>query len=274
MDYHERLEEAAQASWESFGFGPDDVDLVELHDATSPEELYSASSAWASSGWARPAGHRGRGHHLGGRAVTVNTSGGLVGRGIRWGPPAWPRRSRSSTQLRGRAGDRQVPGARIGVAVNTGGGHRGRRGVRGHPRHRCRAAGVPGASSSAGRGWRSRQGGHQRGPVGGLDTNDAWITERTGIRERRWAAPRRSWPSRPASGPSSTPGVGPERHRPDHLGHDHARRHRCRARRPPSRRSSGIRGRGLRPERRLLGLRLRPWWRRPACWPSGPAGAL
>jgi hypothetical protein len=44
IDYHERLEETAAAAWDEFGFGPGDIDMVELHDATSPEELYALES--------------------------------------------------------------------------------------------------------------------------------------------------------------------------------------------------------------------------------------
>jgi len=121
MDYHERLEETAQAAWEAFGFGPGDVDLVELHDATSPEELYALEClGFFDIGEAGPATLAGD-TDLGGSAVTVNTSGGLVGRGHPLGATGLAQAVEVVTQLRGRAGDRQVPGARIAVAVNTGG---------------------------------------------------------------------------------------------------------------------------------------------------------
>jgi len=38
-----------------------------------------------------------------------------------------------------------------------------------------------------------------------LDTNDAWIVERTGIRERRVGGTTRDWPSRPARRRSTRP---------------------------------------------------------------------
>ena len=44
LDYHDRLTQAAASAWESFGLGPDEVDLVELHDATAAEELYALES--------------------------------------------------------------------------------------------------------------------------------------------------------------------------------------------------------------------------------------
>ncbi len=41
MDYHDRLAETATAAWEDAGVDPGDIDVVELHDATSPEEIYA-----------------------------------------------------------------------------------------------------------------------------------------------------------------------------------------------------------------------------------------
>lgn len=39
VDYHDRLTQTSSEAWEAFGIGPDDLDMVELHDATSAEEL-------------------------------------------------------------------------------------------------------------------------------------------------------------------------------------------------------------------------------------------
>ncbi len=44
MDYHDRLAEAAGVAWDAAGVDPADVDVVELHDATSAEELYALES--------------------------------------------------------------------------------------------------------------------------------------------------------------------------------------------------------------------------------------
>lgn len=51
----------------------------------------------------------------------MNPSGGLVGRGHPLGATGIAQVVELTNQLRGRGGPRQVPGARLGVAVNTGG---------------------------------------------------------------------------------------------------------------------------------------------------------
>ena len=121
IDYHDRLSRAAAAAWESFGLGPDDFDLVELHDATSAEELYSLESlGFFGTGEAGPATLAGD-TTVGGRRITVNPSGGLVARGHPIGATGIAQVIELATQLRGRGGARQVPGARLGAAINTGG---------------------------------------------------------------------------------------------------------------------------------------------------------
>ena len=121
MDYHDRLELTARAAWEEFGFGPQDVDMVELHDATAPEELYALESlGFFEPGAAGPATLAGA-TSIGGHGLTVNPSGGLVGRGHPLGATGIAQVVELATQLRRRAGERQVPAGRLGVAVNTGG---------------------------------------------------------------------------------------------------------------------------------------------------------
>jgi len=121
LDYHDRLAETARAAWDELGLAPHDFDLVELHDATSPEELYALESlGFFDAGCAGPATLAGD-TSIGGRAVTVNPSGGLVGRGHPLGATGIAQVIELADQLRCRSGPRQVPGARLGVAVNTGG---------------------------------------------------------------------------------------------------------------------------------------------------------
>lgn len=121
IDYHERLSETAAAAWEESGIDPADVDLVELHDATSPEELYALESlGFFKPGDAGPATAAGD-TAIGGKGIAVNTSGGLVSRGHPLGATGLAQVVELTTQLRGYAGPRQVDGARLAVAVNTGG---------------------------------------------------------------------------------------------------------------------------------------------------------
>jgi acetyl-CoA acetyltransferase len=121
MDYHERLAEAGLAAWDHADIDPADVDVVELHDATSAEELYALESlGFFKPGDAGPATVAGD-TSIGGPGITVNTSGGLVSRGHPLGATGIAQVVELTDQLRGRAGPRQVAGARLAVAANTGG---------------------------------------------------------------------------------------------------------------------------------------------------------
>jgi acetyl-CoA acetyltransferase len=121
MDYHDRLAEAGAVAWDAASADPADVDVVELHDATSAEELYALESlGFFKPGDAGPATEAGD-TSLGGKGVTVNTSGGLVARGHPLGATGIAQVVELTAQLRGTAGPRQVDGARLAVAANTGG---------------------------------------------------------------------------------------------------------------------------------------------------------
>ena len=121
IDYHDRLAETAAAAWDASGVDPADVDVVELHDATSAEEICALEALGfykpGDAGAATAAGHT----TLGGSGVTVNTSGGLVSRGHPLGATGIAQVVELVAQLRDEAGARQVEGARLAVAANTGG---------------------------------------------------------------------------------------------------------------------------------------------------------
>ena len=111
---------AANKAWARTGLSPADVDVVELHDATSFCELYQLEMLGFC-----PEGQGGRfvesgATALGGR-LPVNVSGGLVSKGHPVGATGLSMVYETCLQLRGEAGDRQVPGAAIGLIENGGG---------------------------------------------------------------------------------------------------------------------------------------------------------
>ncbi|WP_026343637.1 thiolase C-terminal domain-containing protein [Nocardia sp. BMG111209] len=110
---------AARKVFDAAGIGVDDVDVIELHDCFSINELitYEALGLCAAgeSGALVESGATG----YGGRWV-VNPSGGLISKGHPLGATGLAQAAELSWQLRGLARDRQVPGARIGLAHNLG----------------------------------------------------------------------------------------------------------------------------------------------------------
>jgi acetyl-CoA acetyltransferase len=121
IDYHDRLTHTAEAAWEAFGWGPEDADMVELHDATAAEEIYALESlGFFGPGEAGPATEAGQ-TGVDSPGLVVNPSGGLVGRGHPLGATGLAQVVELATQCRGRAGARQIARPRLGVAVNTGG---------------------------------------------------------------------------------------------------------------------------------------------------------
>jgi acetyl-CoA acetyltransferase len=102
------------------GVGPEDIDCVELHDATSFGELHQSE---ALGFFPRGEGgvHAERGEtRIGGR-LPVNPSGGLLSRGHPIGASGLAQIHELTTQLRGEAGARQVANASIALAENGGG---------------------------------------------------------------------------------------------------------------------------------------------------------
>ena len=111
---------AAQKAYKMAGIGPEEVRVVEVHDATAPAELI----VYEELGLCR-VGEGGKMiddgvTKLGGR-VPVNPSGGLLAKGHPVGATGVAQISEIFWQLRGEAGKRQVPGARVGLTENGGG---------------------------------------------------------------------------------------------------------------------------------------------------------
>ncbi|MET9032566.1 lipid-transfer protein [Streptomyces mirabilis] len=111
--------EAARQVYERSGLGIDDVDVVELHDCFSINELLTYEALGmceeGESGELVESGAT----TYGGRWV-VNPSGGLISKGHPLGATGIAQVAELVWQLRGEAGPRQVSGARIGLAHNIG----------------------------------------------------------------------------------------------------------------------------------------------------------
>ena len=114
------VERAAQRAYEQAGIGPDELDVVELHDAAAPAELITYEELGLCAPGDGPKLLASGDTALGGR-VPVNTSGGLLSKGHPIGATGCAQLVELVDQLRGRAGDRQVEGARVALAENGGG---------------------------------------------------------------------------------------------------------------------------------------------------------
>ena len=100
--------------------GPDDIDVVELHDASSLGELIQFAGLGFST-WEDAAEMARSGATTLGGKIPVNPSGGLVSKGHPLGATGLGQIAEIVMQLRGEAGKRQVEGARLGITENGGG---------------------------------------------------------------------------------------------------------------------------------------------------------
>jgi acetyl-CoA acetyltransferase len=110
---------AAKQAYEQAGIGPEDVNLVELHDCFATAEIVHYENlglcADGEGGRMIDEGETA----LGGR-VPVNVSGGLLSKGHPLGATGIANIYEVTTHLRGEAGKRQVEGARIGLTHVVG----------------------------------------------------------------------------------------------------------------------------------------------------------
>jgi acetyl-CoA acetyltransferase len=113
---------ASTAAYEVAGLGPAELDCVEVHDAAASAELWIYEQLGVAEAGGGPALIRSGRTALGGE-LPVNTSGGLLSRGHPIGATGLAQTVETVLQLRGEAGGRQVPGARIGLTQNAGGFH-------------------------------------------------------------------------------------------------------------------------------------------------------
>ncbi|MFT4979388.1 MAG: acetyl-CoA acetyltransferase, partial [Myxococcota bacterium] len=114
------LQAAAKRAYDRAGLTPKDVDVAEVHDASSFCELQATELLGfcdiGSGGVYAAAGATSRGG-----SRPVNLSGGLVSKGHPLAATGLGMIEELATQLRGEAGTRQQPGARIGLQHNAGG---------------------------------------------------------------------------------------------------------------------------------------------------------
>jgi len=107
-------------AYDEAGIGPEDLDVVECHDAFTISEILH----YEALGLCKP-GEGGRlvaeGHTTLGGRIPVNVSGGLLSRGHPVGATGVAQVVEVVTQLRGDAGPRQVEGAKAGLAHCMGG---------------------------------------------------------------------------------------------------------------------------------------------------------
>ncbi|TMA73560.1 MAG: thiolase family protein [Deltaproteobacteria bacterium] len=106
---------AAKQAYAKAGVGPEDVDLVELHDCFATAELlHYENLGLCGEGEAGRLIDEDETAH-GGR-IPVNVSGGLLSKGHPLGATGVANIFEVTQHLRGRAGDRQVEGAKVGLA--------------------------------------------------------------------------------------------------------------------------------------------------------------
>ncbi len=114
------VERAVQSAYESAGVGPDDLDVIELHDAAAPAELIVYEELGLCAKGEGPA-LLAKGETALGGSRPVNTSGGLLSKGHPIGATGLAQIAEVTWQLQGRAGDRQVDGPKLALCENAGG---------------------------------------------------------------------------------------------------------------------------------------------------------
>ncbi|XP_061042566.1 sterol carrier protein 2 [Eubalaena glacialis] len=111
--------EAARKCYEKSGLRPSDIDVIELHDCFSTNELLTYEALGLC-----PEGQGGklvdRGDNTYGGKWVINPSGGLISKGHPLGATGLAQCAELCWQLRGEAGKRQVPCAKVALQHNLG----------------------------------------------------------------------------------------------------------------------------------------------------------
>ncbi|XP_074506694.1 sterol carrier protein 2 [Sebastes fasciatus] len=116
---YDMSQSAARKCYETAGLKPSDVDVIELHDCFSANELITYEALGLC-----PEGKAGemidRGDNTYGGKFVVNPSGGLISKGHPLGATGLAQCAELCWQLRGQADRRQVPGAKVALQHNIG----------------------------------------------------------------------------------------------------------------------------------------------------------
>ena len=111
---------SAQMAYKMAGVGPEDIDVAELHDAFQILEIEESEEVGLfPRGTGHLAAREGKPEIHG--EMPINTSGGLKAKGHPLGATGVSQIVELVKQLRGEAGERQVPGAKTALAINFGG---------------------------------------------------------------------------------------------------------------------------------------------------------
>ncbi|MDA8188566.1 MAG: thiolase domain-containing protein [Dehalococcoidales bacterium] len=115
-----RLRLAARNAYEMAGIKADDVDVAEVHDCFTISEIIEYEElGFCEKGEGGDFVEKGLSDY--GGKVVVNPGGGLLSRGHPFGATGVAQGIEMMQQLRGEAGERQVPGAKIGLTHNLSG---------------------------------------------------------------------------------------------------------------------------------------------------------
>ncbi len=120
MTFEPLTQKTAQIAYERSGIGPEEVRFAEVHDCFSIAEVLRVEGLGLFPQGTYPdavaAGHA----DIDGR-TPINPSGGLLGKGHPLGATGVAQVVEVVRQLRGEAGERQIEGARVGLAHCRGG---------------------------------------------------------------------------------------------------------------------------------------------------------
>jgi len=112
--------QAAKMAYEMAGLGPEDLDVVELHEAFAPEEILRYEDLGLCAPGEGGALLRSGATAVGGK-IPVNPSGGLLSLGHPLSASGVRVVAEITLHLRGQAGQRQTPDAKVGLAHMLGG---------------------------------------------------------------------------------------------------------------------------------------------------------